>query len=250
MLRVRGLTVGYGGEPVIDGVDLDLEAGRFASLIGPSGSGKTSILRVVTSLVQPLHGSVELDVDGRDIGFLFQDDALLPWRTVRQNVTLGLRIRDVASGDADTQADDWLTRLGLEGFGDRYPGQLSGGQRKRVAIAQVLALSPKLLLMDEPFAALDAIVRTRITQDLLDWVEREQLTVLLVTHDLEEAISVSDEVHVLGQGPRATIRARHAIDIPRPRNVLKVRRHPDFGPLLQTLWDELAGEVTEEGIAT
>ncbi|MEE2965415.1 MAG: ABC transporter ATP-binding protein [Acidobacteriota bacterium] len=250
MLRVRGLTVGYGGEPVIDGVDLDLEAGRFASLIGPSGSGKTSILRVVTSLVQPLHGSVELDVDGRDIGFLFQDDALLPWRTVRQNVTLGLKIRDVASGDADTQADDWLTRLGLEGFGDRYPGQLSGGQRKRVAIAQVLALSPKLLLMDEPFAALDAIVRTRITQDLLDWVEREQLTVLLVTHDLEEAISVSDEVHVLGQGPRATIRARHAIDIPRPRNVLEVRRHPDFGPLLQTLWDELAGEVVEEGFAT
>ena len=250
MLRVRGLTVGYGGEPVIDGVDLDLEAGRFASLIGPSGSGKTSILRVVTNLVQPLHGSIELDVDGRDIGFLFQDDALLPWRTVRQNVTLGLRIRDVASGDADTQADDWLTRLGLEGFGDRYPGQLSGGQRKRVAIAQVLALSPKLLLMDEPFAALDAIVRTRITQDLLDWVEREQLTVLLVTHDLEEAISVSDEVHVLGQGPHAAIRARHTIDIPRPRNVLKVRRHPDFGPLLQTLWDELAGEVTEEGIAT
>ncbi|HCE02286.1 MAG TPA: ABC transporter ATP-binding protein [Acidobacteria bacterium] len=250
MLRIRGLTVGYGGEPVIDGVDLDLEAGRFASLIGPSGSGKTSILRVVTSLVQPLHGSVELDVDGRDIGFLFQDDALLPWRTVRQNVTLGLKIRDVASGDADTQADDWLTRLGLEGFGDRYPGQLSGGQRKRVAIAQVLALSPKLLLMDEPFAALDAIVRTRITQDLLDWVEREQLTVLLVTHDLEEAISVSDEVHVLGQGPRATIRARHAIDIPRPRNVLEVRRHPDFGPLLQTLWDELAGEVVEEGFAT
>lgn len=250
MLRVRGLTVGYGGEPVIDGVDLDLEAGRFASLIGPSGSGKTSILRVVTSLVQPLHGSVELDVDGREIGFLFQDDALLPWRTVRQNVTLGLKIRDVASGDADTQADDWLTRLGLEGFGDRYPGQLSGGQRKRVAIAQVLALSPKLLLMDEPFAALDAIVRTRITQDLLDWVEREPLTVLLVTHDLEEAISVSDEVHVLGQGPRATIRARHAIDIPRPRNVLEVRRHPDFGPLLQTLWDELAGEVVEEGFAT
>ncbi len=250
MLRVRGLTVGYGGEPVIDGVDLDLEAGRFASLIGPSGSGKTSILRVVTSLMQPLHGSVELDLDARDIGFLFQDDALLPWRTVRQNVTLGLKIRDVAFGDADTQADDWLTRLGLEGFGDRYPGQLSGGQRKRVAIAQVLALSPKLLLMDEPFAALDAIVRTRITQDLLDWVEREQLTVLLVTHDLEEAISVSDEVHVLGQGPRATIRARHTIDIPRPRNVLKVRRHPDFGPLLQTLWDELAGEVAEEGIAT
>jgi len=250
MLRVRGLTVGYGGEPVLDGVDLDLESGHFASLIGPSGSGKTSILRVVTNLLQPEHGSIELDVNKREIGFLFQDDALLPWRTVRQNVTLGLRIRGAASEDADTQAEHWLTRLGLEGFGDRYPGQLSGGQRKRVAIAQVLALRPKLLLMDEPFASLDAIVRTRITQELLDWVEREHLTVLLVTHDLEEAIGVSDEVHVLSQGPRATIRARHAVDIPRPRNLLQVRRHPDFGPLLQTLWDELAGEPPEKGTAT
>ena len=250
MLRVRGLTVGYGGEPVLDGIDLDLESGHFASLIGPSGSGKTSILRVVTNLLQPEHGSIELDVNKREIGFLFQDDALLPWRTVRQNVTLGLRIRGAASEDADTQAEHWLTRLGLEGFGDRYPGQLSGGQRKRVAIAQVLALRPKLLLMDEPFASLDAIVRTRITQELLDWVEREHLTVLLVTHDLEEAIGVSDEVHVLSQGPRATIRARHAVDIPRPRNLLQVRRHPDFGPLLQTLWDELAGEPPEKGIAT
>jgi NitT/TauT family transport system ATP-binding protein len=250
MLRVRGLTVGYGGEPVLDGIDLDLESGQFASLIGPSGSGKTSILRVVTNLLQPEHGSIELDVNKREIGFLFQDDALLPWRTVRQNVTLGLRIRGAASGDADTQAEHWLTRLGLEGFGDRYPGQLSGGQRKRVAIAQVLALRPKLLLMDEPFASLDAIVRTRITQELLDWVEREHLTVLLVTHDLEEAIGVSDEVHVLSHGPRATIRARHSIDIPRPRNVLQVRRHPDFGPLLQTLWDELAGEPSEKGTAT
>jgi NitT/TauT family transport system ATP-binding protein len=249
MLRIRGLTVSYGGEPVLDGVDLDLESGHFASLIGPSGSGKTSILRVVTNLLQPTHGSIELDVNEREIGFLFQDDALLPWRTVRQNVTLGLRIRGAAPDEADTQAEHWLTRLGLEGFGDRYPGQLSGGQRKRVAIAQVLTLRPKLLLMDEPFASLDAIVRTRITQDLLDWVEREHLTVLLVTHDLEEAIGVSDEVHVLSQGPGAAIRARHAIDIPRPRNLLQVRRHPDFGPLLQTLWDELAGEP-EKGAAT
>ena len=250
MLRVRGLTVGYGGEPVLDGIDLDLASGHFASLIGPSGSGKTSILRVVTNLLQPQRGLIERDVTEREIGFLFQDDALLPWRTVRHNVTLGLRIRGTAPAEADTQAEHWLTRLGLEGFGDRYPGQLSGGQRKRVAIAQVLALRPKLLLMDEPFASLDAIVRTRITQDLLDWVEREHLTVLLVTHDLEEAIGVSDEVHVLSQGPRATIRARHSIDIPRPRNVLQVRRHPDFGPLLQTLWDELAGESPEKGTAT
>lgn len=242
MLKVSDLAVGYGGTPVLEGIDLDVATGDFTSLIGPSGSGKTSILRVVTKLLLPLRGAVELDVAVRDVGFLFQDDALLPWRTVRQNVALGLRIRDVPSDAADDQAEHWLTLLGLGSFGDRYPGQLSGGQRKRVAIAQVLVLEPRLLLMDEPFASLDAIVRTRITQELLEWVERKHLTVLLVTHDLEEAISASDVVYVLGQGPRATILARHQVDIPRPRDVLEARRHPAFGPLLGCLWQELSAE--------
>lgn len=240
MLNVSGLTVGYGDDPVIEGVDLQVKTGHFASLVGPSGSGKTSILRVITQLVQPERGTVELDVPLRDVGFLFQDDALLPWRTVRQNVGLGLRIRGLAPADVEERASHWLTLLGLEEYGARYPGQLSGGQRKRVALAQILALAPKLLLMDEPFAALDAIVRTRITQELLDWVDREHLTVLLVTHDLEEAISVSDVVHVLGHGPRATIRASHDVMIPRPRRVLDTRQHPAFGPLLRRLWDELS----------
>ena len=243
LLRIRGLSVGFGGPPIIEGIDLDVHAGRFVSLIGPSGSGKTSILRVVTGLLEPLRGTVELGVALRDVGFLFQDDALLPWRTARQNAALGLRIRDLPPADADARADHWLSRLGLAGCGDRFPGQLSGGQRKRVAIAQVLALRPRLLLMDEPFAALDAIVRTRITQELLDWVEREHLTVLLVTHDLEEAISASDTVAVLGHGPRAAMRARHTVDIPRPRDVLEARRHPAFGPLLRTLWDDLTEET-------
>ncbi len=242
LLRVRGLSVGFGGPPIIDGIDLDVRAGQFTSLIGPSGSGKTSILRVVTGLLEPLRGTVELGVAPPDVGFLFQDDALLPWRTARQNVALGLRIRDVPPADADARADHWLSRLGLAGYGDRFPAQLSGGQRKRVAIAQVLALRPRLLLMDEPFAALDAIVRTRITQELLDWVEREHLTVLLVTHDLEEAIGASDNVAVLGHGPRAAMRARRAVDIPRPRDVLEARQHPAFGPLLRTLWNDLTEE--------
>ncbi len=242
MLRVRNLSVGFGADPVLEGIDLDVSAGQFASLIGPSGSGKTSILRAVTRLLEPLTGVAEVDVSPRDIGFLFQDDALLPWRTARENVALGLRIRGNAINEAEEKAQHWLTRLGLEHFGDRYPRQLSGGQRKRVAIAQVLALSPKLLLMDEPFASLDAIVRTRITQELLDWVEREHLTVLLVTHDLEEAISASDVVYVLSQGPRARIRARHPVPIARPRNVLETRRDPLFGPLLKKLWDELSDE--------
>ena len=243
MLRVRNLSVAFGGEPVLEGVDIDVKAGQFASLVGPSGSGKTSILRAVTRLLEPLDGGVEIDVPANDIGFLFQDDALLPWRTARENVALGLRIRGSETKGAEEKAQQWLTRLGLERFGDRYPRQLSGGQRKRVAIAQVLALEPKLLLMDEPFLALDAIVRTRITQELLDWVDREHLTVLLVTHDLEEAISASDVVYVLSQGPRASIRARHDVAIPRPRDVLETRGDPHFAPLLERLWQELSTET-------
>jgi NitT/TauT family transport system ATP-binding protein len=242
VLRVRDIALAYGAEPVLEHVSLDVAAGEFVSLIGPSGSGKTSILRAVTGLQQPHAGAVELDVRQSEVGFLFQDDALLPWRTARQNVALGLKIRGIDAAAAERTADEWLAMLGLEGLGDRYPRQLSGGQRKRVAIAQVLVLKPRLLLMDEPFASLDAIVRMRITQDLVKWVEREHLSVLLVTHDLEEAISVSDTVYVLSQGPRANIRARHGVSIPRPRDLLATRRHPSFAPLLQQLWNELADE--------
>ena len=240
MLRIRDLTVGYGGEPALEALDLDVTAGEFVSLIGPSGSGKTSILRAVTRLVQPQTGTVHLDIPVSDVGFLFQDDALLPWRTVRQNVALGLRIRGLVRAAAEEKASHWLSLLRLDQFGDRYPRQLSGGQRKRAAIAQVLALQPRLLLMDEPFSSLDAIVRLRITEELLGWVERERLTVLLVTHDLEEAISLSDVVYVLSQGPRASIRARHVVAIERPRRVIESRGHVLFGPLRQRLWDDLS----------
>jgi NitT/TauT family transport system ATP-binding protein len=239
VLRIRGLTVTYGGPPILENVDLDVGAGQFVSLIGTSGSGKTSVLRAVTRLLDPEGGTIELDVPPRDVGFLFQDDALLPWRTARENVALGLRIRGLGRAAALRTADQWLARLALDGFGDRYPGQLSGGQRKRVALAQVLALEPRLLLMDEPFASLDAIVRVRITEELLGWVERQRLTVLLVTHDLEEAISLSDVVYVLSRGPRARVCARHAVTIPRPRHVLDSRGDSAFGPLLQCLWRDL-----------
>lgn len=243
MLRVRGLTVAYGGEPILDRIDLDVPAGAFVSLIGPSGSGKTSILKAVTGLIGPLGGTVDLGVPLSNVGFLFQDDALLPWRTALQNVALGLRIRGAVRGDAETSARGWLALLGVDRLADRYPRQLSGGQRKRVAIAQVLAVAPRLLLMDEPFASLDAIVRTRLTEELLGWVEREHLTVLLVTHDLEEAISLSDVVYVLSQGPRATVRARYEVSIERPRHMLELRGHQAFAPLLQRLWNELEEEA-------
>ncbi|HMF49622.1 MAG TPA: ABC transporter ATP-binding protein [Candidatus Saccharimonadales bacterium] len=243
MLRVRDLALGYGAEPVIEGVNLEVASGKFVSLVGPSGSGKTSILRAVNGLLTSRSGSVEFD-GGRDqLGFLFQDDALLPWRTAVQNVALGLRIRNIAKAAAQTEADAWLARLGLKGFGGRFPHELSGGQRKRVAIAQILALKPKLLLMDEPFASLDAIVRTRITQELLNWVEREHLSVLLVTHDLEEALTVSDTVYLLSQGPSARVVASYNVGIPRPRDVFASRKHADFAPLLERLWNDMSGAM-------
>src|SRR6478736_295527 len=223
MLDVSDLTLGYGGEPVLAGVSLAVERGQFVSLVGPSGSGKSSLLRAVIGLQQPLAGSVDPEVKPSEIGILFQDDALLPWRTARDNVALGLSFRNVPRKSALVQADYWLDRVGLAGFEHRYPRHLSGGQRKRVALAQVLALTPKLLLMDEPFASLDAIVRARVVQDVATLVEEESISVLLVTHDLEEAISLSDRVYLLSQGPGARVTQVYDVPIPRPRDPVKAR---------------------------
>lgn len=243
MLDVEGLSISYGAEPILEDATLSVARGQFVSLVGPSGSGKSTILRAVMGLLTPLAGRVELAVPRDRVGMLFQDDALLPWRSARHNVALGLRIRGDSRARAEAEAESWLERLGLAGLGDRFPRQLSGGQRKRVALAQVLALKPELLLMDEPFASLDAIVRHRITAELLEWVERERLSVLLVTHDLEEAQTLSDVVYLLSRGPRARIRQRYEVPIPRPRDLVRSRLHPAFGPLLERLWNDLSAEV-------
>jgi NitT/TauT family transport system ATP-binding protein len=242
-LRVVDLTLGYGGEPVLAGVSLALEEGRFVSLVGPSGSGKSSLLRAIIGLQQPLGGSVETGLPPEQIGILFQDDALLPWKTARDNVALGLQFAGIERGRALVEAEEWLGLLGLGGFGDRYPRHLSGGQRKRVALAQVLARKPRLILMDEPFASLDAIVRARIVKDVVGLVERERISVLLVTHDLEEALSLSDEVHLLSRGPRAHITQHYPVSIPRPRDPVHTRTHPAFAPLYERLWADLSREV-------
>jgi NitT/TauT family transport system ATP-binding protein len=245
-VRVRNLSISYGGEPVLEGASIEVGDGQFVSLVGPSGSGKSSLLRAVIGLQQPLKGTVEAGFASSEIGMLFQDDALLPWKTARENVALGLIFNGIGRVAALARADSWLARLGLSGFGERFPRHLSGGQRKRVAIAQVLAMQPKLLLMDEPFASLDAIVRARIIQDVAALVERERISVLLVTHDLEEAISLSDCVYLLSQGPRARIIEQYAVPIPRPRDPVKARVHPAFAPLYEKLWNDLSREVVFE----
>jgi NitT/TauT family transport system ATP-binding protein len=217
--------------------------GSFVSLVGPSGSGKSSLLRAVIGLQQPLSGTVETTLGPSEIGLLFQDDALLPWKTARNNVALGLTLNGMERGKALVEADTWLERLGLAGFGDRFPRQLSGGQRKRVALAQVLARRPKLILMDEPFASLDAIVRARVVRDVVALVESGGISVLLVTHDLEEALTLSDDVYLLSQGPRARITKHYHVPIPRPRDPVHSRAHPDFAALYQRLWADLSDAV-------
>ncbi len=243
MLRVDSLALAYGTTPVLEGASLEVPSGRFVSLVGPSGSGTSSLLRAVIGLQKPLSGTIDTDIAAGEIGMLFQDDALLPWRTAEQNVALGLRLKGIAAGTAIASARQWITRLGLYGLSERFPRELSGGQRKRVALAQVLAREPQLILMDEPFASLDAIVRARVTQDLVRLVELRGISVLLVTHDLEEALALSDVVYLLSQGPRARISGRYEVLLPRPRDVIKARTHPEFAPLLQRLWNDLAREI-------
>ncbi len=247
-LRVQNLTISYGHEPVLEGVSLTVEKGEFVSLVGPSGSGKSSILRAVIGLQEPLAGTVETGISGMQIGMLFQDDALLPWKTVRENAVLGLKFHGMERTQALAEADALLERLGVAEFGDRFPRQLSGGQRKRVALAQVLAMKPKLLLMDEPFASLDAIVRARVLKDVLALVECEGITVFMVTHDLGEALSVSDKVYLLSQGPRAHITQRYSVPIPRPRDPVHSRLHPAFARLYERLWADLSLEVGQEAV--
>ncbi len=237
------MTISYGGEPVLEGASLTVEDGQFISLVGPSGSGKSSLLRAVIGLQHPLSGSVETGLPPSQVGILFQDDALLPWKTVRDNVALGLTFNGIERRTALAEAEAWLERLDLAGFGDRFPRHLSGGQRKRAALAQVLAMKPKLILMDEPFASLDAIVRARVVKDVVALVERERISVLLVTHDLEEALSLSDEIYLLSQGPRARITQHYTVPISRPRDPVLLRTHPAFAPLYAQLWADLSRAV-------
>ena len=226
-----------------------MDDGSFVSLVGPSGSGKSSLLRSVIGLQPPLLGTVETGLARAQVGILFL--GLLGNQRVAgsENVALGLTFNGMVRGKALAEADAWLARLDLAGLGDRFPRRLSGGQRKRVALAQVLAMRPKLMLMDEPFASLDAIVRARVVKDLVALVEREKISVLLVTHDLEEALSLSDDVYLLSQGPRARITEHYDVPLPRPRDPVLSRTHPAFAPLYERLWADLSREVDQRAEA-
>jgi NitT/TauT family transport system ATP-binding protein len=237
-----------GAVPVLRNFDLTVAPGEFLCVVGPTGCGKSTILNVVAGLLPPSAGQVRIfdrPLHGlnRDAGYLFQADALLPWRSARDNVVVGLTFRGRPRPEAEREADVWLARVGLSAAAARYPHQLSGGMKKRVALAQILAPNPKILLMDEPFSALDVQTRGLMENELLSLWSVDRKSVIFITHDLEEAIALGDRVVVLSAGPASHPVGEYLIDLPRPRDVEEIRMTPRFVELQRQIWQQLRTEV-------
>jgi len=236
----------------VDDITLAIPSGAFVAIVGPSGCGKSTLLNLAAGLLTPTSGQIrvedrELAGLNRRATYMFQQDALLPWKSVRDNVALGLVLAGSSKRDADSRAGEWLERIGLSAFAAHYPSQLSGGMRKRVAMAQNWVLDRSQLLMDEPFSALDVHTRQLMESELLAlWDSAPtggRRTVLFVTHDLEEAIALADEVVILSAGPATRIVARHAVNLPRPRDLLELRTSDAFLDLYRSIWRVLREEV-------
>ncbi len=227
---------------------LAIAPGEFVSVVGPTGCGKSTLLNVGAGLLAPSSGQIK--VFGQSLaginhraGYMFQGEALLPWRSALANVTAGLEFAHVPQDEANRRGNEWLKRVGLGGFEDRYPHQMSGGMRKRVMLAQTLIRDPDIILMDEPFSALDIQTRQLMENEVLEIWMAKRKAVLFITHDLDEAIAMSDRVVVLSAGPATHPIGEFVIDIPRPRDVAEVRAHPRFIELHQAIWSVLRDEV-------
>ena len=227
--------------------NLRVAPGEFVAIVGPTGCGKSTTLNLITGLAQPQAGQVKVlgePVNGIDprVGFVFQVDALFPWRSVLGNVSAGLRYRGVSKKEANVASMEWIAKVGLSRFAHHYPHQLSGGMRKRVALAQTFISQPKILLMDEPFSSLDVQTRTFMQDELLNLWSTLGASVVFVTHDLEEAVALADRVIVLTARP-ATVKAEYKIDLPRPRVMGDIRYDPHFMELCRTIWADLKDEA-------
>jgi NitT/TauT family transport system ATP-binding protein len=232
----------------VENVTLEVPAGRFISVVGPSGCGKSTLLNVAAGLIAPSSGQVRVYGErlrgiNRRAGYMFQQDALLPWKTVLENVLLGPLCRGRRRREVEEEAFEWLKRVGLEGFAGAYPYQLSGGMRKRVAMAQNWIADPAILFMDEPFTALDIHTRQLMESELLQLWSASRKSVLFVTHDLEEAIALSDEVVVLSAGPASRVINRYAVGLERPRNLIDLRMQPAFLDIYSHIWADLREQV-------
>jgi NitT/TauT family transport system ATP-binding protein len=251
-ISLRGATKAFdtkdgGSYTAIRDVDLTVERGQFVTVVGPTGCGKSTTLSLVSGLQPATRGDVVVNgspvagiPDG--LGYMFQTDAVLPWRSVLDNVAAGPRYRGVPKAEARDKAREWVTKVGLAGFEDYHPHQLSGGMRKRVALAQTLINEPSILLMDEPFGALDVQTREHMQDLLLDLWSGTGAAVVFVTHDLTEAIALADEVVVMTAGP-ATVKAAVPVTLERPRRVEEIRLTREFTDLYRSIWDSLRVEV-------
>ena len=231
----------------LEDFDLSIAPGEFFAIVGPTGCGKSTTLGLIAGLAKPQAGEVTLfdaPVDGVDrrVGFVFQQDAVFPWRNVLGNVMAGPLFRGVPKVKAEEMARDWINRVGLTGFEDHHPHQLSGGMRKRVALAQTFINNPQVLLMDEPFSSLDVQTRELMQEELLQLWAQAKSAVLFVTHDLDEAILLADRVAVLTTRP-ARVKSVHSIDLPRPRDVAKLRYDEKFIAIARKISDDLREEV-------
>jgi NitT/TauT family transport system ATP-binding protein len=232
----------------VEKATLRIEHGEFVAIVGPTGCGKSTLLNVAAGLLKPASGTVRIfDTPlfglNRQAGYLFQADALFPWKTAIDNVAIGLEISGAPRGLALERAQGWLNAVGLGAFGNRYPHMLSGGQRKRVGLAQVLIRDPKILLMDEPFGPLDAQTRQIMGNLLLELWNADRKAVLFVTHDLEEAIALADRVVIMSAGPGARIIGDWRVPLARPRDISEVRMEKDFHALHREIWSVLKDEV-------
>lgn len=232
----------------VDNVTLTVGDGEFVSVVGPTGCGKSTLLNVAAGLLAPSKGSVRIfgePLSGINTraGYMFQAESLMPWRTGLENVMAGLQFGGMPDREAREQAESWLRRVGLGGFGDRYPHQMSGGMRKRASLAQTLVMDPDIILMDEPFSALDIQTRQLMENEVLALWQSKKKAVLFITHDLDEAIAMSDRVVILSAGPAARPIGEFTIDIERPRDVAEVKMTPRFIELHQAIWSVLRDEV-------
>lgn len=252
-VHLAGVSVAYalaggGRYEAVQPVDLTVRDGEFVALLGPTGCGKSTLLNIAAGLMPPSSGTCEIfgqRLSGLNAkaGYLFQQDALMPWKTAQDNVAIGLEVAGTNRRDAIDKARAILARVGLGAFADRYPHQLSGGQRKRVALAQVLIREPKILLMDEPFGPLDAQTRLIMSELLLDLWQQDRKAVMFVTHDLDEAIALSDRVVVMSAGPKSRFIGEFPVTLARPRDIAEVRSEPAFHRLHAEIWACLRDEV-------
>ncbi|ARP80515.1 mannosyltransferase [Bordetella genomosp. 8] len=227
---------------------LSIAPGEFVSVVGPTGCGKSTLLNVGAGLLAPSSGQVRVfgqplsGINSR-AGYMFQGEALMPWRNALDNVTAGLQFARLSPQESAERGREWMRRVGLGGSEHRYPHQMSGGMRKRVMLAQTLIRDPDIILMDEPFSALDIQTRQLMENEVLELWMAKRKAVLFITHDLDEAIAMSDRVVVLSAGPATHPIGEFAIDLPRPRDVAEVRTHPRFIELHAAIWDVLREEV-------